>query len=65
MLAVEFAERSGEVTKAVTTHARENGLVILSCGLYGNVLRLLPPLTATNEELERGLEILADAVSAA
>jgi 4-aminobutyrate aminotransferase len=62
MLAVEFAEKSGEVTKAVTTKARENGLLLLSCGLYGNVIRLLPPLTATDEELERGLDILAEAV---
>jgi 4-aminobutyrate aminotransferase len=63
MLAIEFAERSGDVTKAVTTKARENGLVILSCGLYGNVIRLLPPLTSSDEELERGLDILADAVA--
>ena len=58
MLALELAEPSGEVSKAVTTAAREQGLLLLSCGLYGNVIRLLPPLTATDEELERGLEIL-------
>jgi 4-aminobutyrate aminotransferase / (S)-3-amino-2-methylpropionate transaminase / 5-aminovalerate transaminase len=65
MLAIEFAEKSGEVTKAITTHARENGLVLLSCGLYGNVIRLLPPVTASDEELDRGLTILENAVSAA
>jgi 4-aminobutyrate aminotransferase len=64
MLALEFAEKSGEVTKRVTTHARENGVVLLSCGLYGNVIRLLPPLTASDEELERGLTVLAEAVAA-
>jgi 4-aminobutyrate aminotransferase len=58
MLALEFAEKSGEVSKDVTTNAREQGLLLLSCGLYGNVIRLLPPLTATDEELERGLSIL-------
>src|SRR5919197_37806 len=63
MLAIEFAERSGEVTKAVTTKARENGLLLLSCGLYGNVIRLLPPLTASDEELERGLDILGASLS--
>jgi 4-aminobutyrate aminotransferase-like enzyme len=63
MLAIEFVEKSGEATKAVTTKARENGLLLLSCGLYGNVIRLLPPLTANNEELERGLDILAEAVA--
>ena len=62
MLAIEFAEKSAEVTKTVTTKARENGLLILSCGLYGNVIRLLPPLTATDEQLERGLDILEQAV---
>ena len=62
MLAIEFVERSGDVTKAVTTKARENGLVLLSCGLYGNVIRLLPPLTATDDELERGMDILEEAL---
>jgi 4-aminobutyrate aminotransferase / (S)-3-amino-2-methylpropionate transaminase / 5-aminovalerate transaminase len=65
MLAIEFAEKSGDASKAVTTTARENGLLLLSCGLYGNVIRLLPPLTATDEELERGLGILEDALAAA
>jgi 4-aminobutyrate aminotransferase len=58
MQAIEFAEKSGEASKEVTTNAREQGLLLLSCGLYGNVIRLLPPLTATDEELERGLSIL-------
>src|SRR2546426_1906853 len=62
MLALELAEQSGEAAKAVTTAAREKGLIILSCGLYGNVIRLLPPLSATDEELERGLAILEDAL---
>ena len=58
MQAIEFAEKSGEASKDVTTNAREQGLLLLSCGLYGNVIRLLPPLTATDDELERGLSIL-------
>ena len=64
MLAIELAEKSGDVSKAVTTKARDNGLLLLSCGLYGNVIRLLPPLTATDEELERGLDILGEALEA-
>ena len=44
--------------------AREEGLLLLSCGLYGNVIRLLPPLTATDEELERGLSILERSLAA-
>jgi 4-aminobutyrate aminotransferase len=62
MLALELVERSGDAAKALTTRARENGLVLLSCGLYGNVIRLLPPLSATDEELERGLSILEEAI---
>ena len=62
MLALEFAEKSGEASKDATTKAREQGLLLLSCGLYGNVIRLLPPLTATDDELERGLSILASSL---
>jgi 4-aminobutyrate aminotransferase/(S)-3-amino-2-methylpropionate transaminase len=62
MLALELTEQSGDVSKAVTSAAREKGLVLLSCGLYGNVIRLLPPLSATDEELERGLAILEEAL---
>jgi len=62
MLALELVERSGDAAKALTTRARENGLVLLSCGLYGNVIRLLPPLSATDDELERGLSILEEAI---
>jgi 4-aminobutyrate aminotransferase len=62
MLALELAEQTGDAAKAVTAAARERGLVLLSCGLYGNVIRLLPPLSATDEELERGLGILEEAL---
>jgi 4-aminobutyrate aminotransferase/(S)-3-amino-2-methylpropionate transaminase len=62
MVALELAEPNGDASKAVTTAAREKGLILLSCGLYGNVIRLLPPLSATDEELERGLAILEEAL---
>ena len=62
MLAFELVEQNGEASKAVTLAAREKGLILLSCGLYGNVIRLLPPLSATDEELERGLAILEEAL---
>ena len=62
MLALELTEQNGEAAKAITTSAREKGLILLSCGLYGNVIRLLPPLSATDEELERGLAILEEAL---
>jgi 4-aminobutyrate aminotransferase len=59
MLALELAERSPDRARQITVAARKQGLLLLSCGLYGNVIRLLPPVTATDEEVERGLEILA------
>jgi 4-aminobutyrate aminotransferase len=62
MLALELTERNGDAAKATTTSALEKGLILLSCGLYGNVIRLLPPLSATDEELERGLAILEEAL---
>src|SRR5205085_7807123 len=40
MLALELVERNGEASKAVTTAAREKGLILLACGLDGNVIRL-------------------------
>jgi 4-aminobutyrate aminotransferase-like enzyme len=58
MLAIELAERSPDRAREITVAAREQGLLLLSCGLYGNVIRLLPPVTATDEELDRGLSIL-------
>jgi 4-aminobutyrate aminotransferase len=64
MLAFEFAERSPERAKAVIATAFERGLVLLSCGLYGNVIRLLPPLTITSEELDEGLAILEESLAA-
>ncbi len=39
--------------------ARENGLILLSCGQYGNVIRILVPLTATDPEVQQGMDIIA------
>jgi 4-aminobutyrate aminotransferase/(S)-3-amino-2-methylpropionate transaminase len=62
MLALELADQTPDAAVAVTGAAAERGLILLSCGLHGNVLRLLPPLSATDEELERGLAILEEAL---
>jgi 4-aminobutyrate aminotransferase/(S)-3-amino-2-methylpropionate transaminase len=62
MLALELREPSPDAAKATTAAAFGKGLILLSCGLYGNVIRLLPPLTATDEELHRGLDILEEAL---
>jgi 4-aminobutyrate aminotransferase len=62
MLALELAEQTPDAAKAVTAAAFDRGLILLSCGLYGNVIRLLPPFSATDEELERGLDLLEEAL---
>ena len=58
MVAIELPEQTGEETARITAAAREQGLMLLSCGLYGNVIRILVPFTIGDEELERGLDIL-------
>ncbi|MBM7096218.1 4-aminobutyrate--2-oxoglutarate transaminase [Bacillus sp. H-16] len=48
-------------TNQITKKANEAGLLLLSAGLKGNVIRFLPPLVTTDEELEKGLTILEQA----
>jgi len=62
MLALEFAERAPDRASRVTAAARERGLVLLSCGMYGNVIRILVPLSIEDELLERGLRLLEEAL---
>jgi 4-aminobutyrate aminotransferase-like enzyme len=56
---------AGELAAVTTAAARERGLVVLSCGLYGNVLRVLVPLVIDDDDLGRGLEILEESLVAA
>jgi 4-aminobutyrate aminotransferase / (S)-3-amino-2-methylpropionate transaminase / 5-aminovalerate transaminase len=62
MLALELPDQSPEETTRITTAARERGLVLLSCGIYGNVIRILVPFAVSDEDLERGLDILESLV---
>ncbi|MCJ8169321.1 4-aminobutyrate--2-oxoglutarate transaminase [Atopomonas sediminilitoris] len=66
MVAVELFE-GGDVHKPdaaltgkIVARARDKGLILLSCGTYGNVLRILVPLTASDELLDRGMAIIAE-----
>jgi 4-aminobutyrate aminotransferase/(S)-3-amino-2-methylpropionate transaminase len=61
MRALELRERSPERASAVSAAAFERGLLVLTCGTDGNVVRLLPPLTLGDDELRRGLELLEEA----
>ena len=56
MVAVEL--ETAEQAKAVQNYAMQNGLLILTCGRYGNVIRFLYPLTIPTEQFREGLAIL-------
>jgi 4-aminobutyrate aminotransferase/(S)-3-amino-2-methylpropionate transaminase len=47
-----------ELVAATVAAARERGLLLLSCGLYGNVIRLLPPISIGQDDLAEGLDAL-------
>ncbi|MFL6039514.1 MAG: aspartate aminotransferase family protein [Gaiellaceae bacterium] len=61
MLAIELPEQTPERASRITAAARERGLVLLSCGMYGNVIRILVPLSIDDELLDRGLGLLEEA----
>jgi 4-aminobutyrate aminotransferase len=71
MLALELVEDQASkmpaagLAKRTTELARERGLVLLSCGLYGNVLRVLVPILAPDADVEEGLAILEESLTEA
>lgn len=56
------AEPAPELTKALVMKAAEKGLILLSCGTYGNVIRVLVPLTASDALIDEGLDIIESAL---
>jgi len=58
----ETKEPAGDEAKKLTKLCYEKGLVLLSCGNHGNVIRVLMPLVITDAELERGLTILEESL---
>jgi 4-aminobutyrate aminotransferase/(S)-3-amino-2-methylpropionate transaminase len=52
-----------DLTKALAVEAMNRGLVILTCGTYGNVVRILVPLTASDTVIDEGLNMMADALN--
>ncbi|MBA4255213.1 MAG: 4-aminobutyrate--2-oxoglutarate transaminase [Polaromonas sp.] len=57
------AQPDAELTKALAAEATRRGLILLTCGTYGNVVRILVPLTASDAVLDEGLAIVADALA--
>ena len=64
MVAFELVKARGghepapERASALAAKALQNGLIILTCGYWGNTIRLLAPLTIPEEQLEEGLDII-------
>ncbi|WP_322892018.1 MULTISPECIES: 4-aminobutyrate--2-oxoglutarate transaminase [unclassified Yoonia] len=71
MLAVEFVTDlasnapDAALTKSVVANALKRGLILLSCGMHGNALRIMVPLTASDAIIDEGLAIFEDALAAA
>ena len=58
----ESKEPAADLAKRTTEAARERGLILLSCGTLGNVIRILVPLVISDDDLARGLEILEESL---
>ena len=56
-------EPAADETKELVNRCFKNGLITLSCGNYGNVIRTLMPLVITDEQLEQGLAIMEEQFS--
>ena len=71
MTAVEFShggdpkKPAGDIAAALKAEAAKRGLLLLNCGSYGNVLRLMLPLTIPDSVLDEGMEILEASLTAA
>jgi 4-aminobutyrate aminotransferase/(S)-3-amino-2-methylpropionate transaminase len=70
MMAMELVEPgtknpNAAAAKAIVKYCNDRGVIALACGTFGNVIRLLPPLIISDEQLADGLAVLGDAVRAA
>ena len=69
MIAAEFVDPvtgapDAALTSAVAKAAIAEGVIVLTCGTYGNVIRFLPPLSISDELLGEGLDVVAAALAA-
>jgi 4-aminobutyrate aminotransferase/(S)-3-amino-2-methylpropionate transaminase len=70
MIAIELVDPlTGEpdagLTARVSAAAHAAGVIVLTCGTYGNVIRFLPPLSISDDLLNQGLDVVAMALAAA
>lgn len=52
------------LVKEIIHNAEENGLLLLSCGTYDNIIRWIPPLNVTSQQINEGLQVFAEALKA-
>jgi 4-aminobutyrate aminotransferase / (S)-3-amino-2-methylpropionate transaminase / 5-aminovalerate transaminase len=66
MCAIEFFDENGlpngQIVKEVLAKAHQRGLILMSAGLYGNVIRLLAPLVITDRQMEEGFDVLESVI---
>lgn len=68
MIGIEFVLDKTEKTPApdliqtVMTRSLDHNLLVVSCGLHNNVIRLMPALTISEDDLNKGLDILIDVI---
>jgi len=55
---------AAEETKQITQYCYEHGVITITAGSYSNVIRVLVPLVATNEQMDEGLDVLESALAA-
>ncbi|MGF3053337.1 4-aminobutyrate--2-oxoglutarate transaminase [Microbacterium sp. YY-03] len=68
MIGIEFVDENGApnaaLTGAIAKQAMSEGVIVLTCGTYGNVIRFLPPLSIDDALLNDGLDVIAAALAA-
>ena len=67
MIGIELSHEDGTPDAAAIKHVKsqslDEGLFILSCGPDGNIIRFIPPLVVTPQELDQGIDIIDRALA--
>ena len=67
MCAIEFFDENdrpnGQIVREILAKSHQRGLILMSAGLYGNVIRLLAPLVITEDQIEEGFDVLESAIT--
>jgi 4-aminobutyrate aminotransferase/(S)-3-amino-2-methylpropionate transaminase len=64
MVAIEFTEPTPDLTARIAKRCHQNGVLVLTAGTYGNVLRFLPPLSIPDALLAEAFDVLRAAIAA-